>query len=182
MFSLEQGTGAANVRWWCTASLFWQALFSQILIFFCLPLAFFLLDFLSESFHLWQLWRNSENLGIWCLDSLQESAESLEKEQKAQRGLNSPVHPSEGLILEHDQQGINADCNSSPYTREEMESYRFALFILPTSMLGWCLKIPSPILPHLKGAAWTKFVQEVNRKGAVLKVFIETQETHRQRI
>jgi len=108
------------------------------------------------------------------LTQLQELAESLGKEQKAQRGLNSPVHLRAGLIPRHDHQGINADCNSSAYTREEMASYPFALLSLPTSMLGWCLKTLSPILPHLKGAAWTKFVQEVNRKGAVLKVLTET--------
>ena len=70
------------------------------------------------------------------LRQLQELAESLGKEQNAQIGLNSPIHLSEGLILGHDHQGINADCHSSPYTREEMESYWFTLFILPTSMLG----------------------------------------------
>lgn len=174
MFWLEQGTRAADVQWWCTASLLWQALFSQILIFFCLPLAFFLLDFLTESFHLRCLWRKSENVGIWCLDSYRSQQRAWAKNKRL-----SPIYLSERLILGHDHQGANADCNSSPYPRQEMESYRFALFIFPTSMLGWFLKTPSPLLPHLKGAAWTKFVQEFNRKGAMLKVFIETEETHR---
>lgn len=48
------------------------------------------------------------------LRQLPELAKNLGKEQKAQRGLNSPIHLSDRLIPGHDDQGINADCKSSP--------------------------------------------------------------------
>lgn len=70
------------------------------------------------------------------LRQVQELAESLGKEQEAQRGWNRHIHLIEGLVLGHDHHSINVGCKSSPYTREEMESYQLALFILPTSILG----------------------------------------------
>lgn len=56
------------------------------------------------------------------LRQLPELAESLGKEQKARRGLNSPIHLSDRLISGHDDQGISADCKLSPYRRQEKES------------------------------------------------------------
>lgn len=172
MFSPGKGTGAADVWWCCTASLFCQALFSQILVFFCFLSLWFLIWKLPSMMAVKKIWK----CGYLILQQLQKLAESLGKEQKAQKGLNSPICLSEGLILGHNHQGGNLDCNSSPYTNKEMESYCFALFILPTAMLGWHLKTSSPIIPHLKEVACTKFVQE-NRKGALVKFSLK----HRKR-
>lgn len=88
--------------------------------------------------------------GCLMLRQLHELAERLGEEQRAQRG---PTEFSEKLILGHSHQGINADCNFSPYTRDRMESPSFSLFALSISVLGWCLKTPSRILPHRDEAA-----------------------------
>lgn len=141
-------TRAAHVQWWCTAGLFWQALFFQILIFFWFPLAFS-----SETFcplWLWRVWK----FRCLMLTQIQELADSLEG-NKGLRVWTVPSISVRGLILRHDHCWWQFQ---ALYRRGDGKLpvciiFLFSILtILFTSMPGWCLKTPPPILPHLKGA------------------------------